>query len=131
MPTTTTSEIQFDHKQWFHDLDRWNFYLQSWQKQLDELTREYRRLQKMVEQYAEDLDEFSDEVGAHRNRLVADERAMVEHRPTALDQHLAKSHDANAAKHNELYKMHEHLQQTQQALQAGLSLFHREPLRGE
>jgi hypothetical protein len=132
MSTTTASEIQLDHKQWFHDLERWNFYLQSWQKQLDGLTREYRRLQKMVEQYAEDLEEFGDEVGAHRNRLVADERAMVEHsRPTCVDEHLVKSHATNSGKHNELYKMHERLQQTQQTLQAGLSLFHHEPLRGE
>ncbi len=132
MTTTTAAEVQFDHKQWFHDIDRWNFYLQSWQKHVEEMVREYRRLQKMVQQYAEDLEEFGDEVGAHRNRLVADERAMVEHRrPAVLDEPLVKSHESNAAKHGDLYKMHERLQQIQQALHRGLSTFVHEPLCGE
>ncbi len=75
MTNTTASEVQFEHKQWLHDIDRWSFYLQSWRSQAQELIREYRRLQKMVDQYAEDLDEFSDEMGAHSNRLLANERA--------------------------------------------------------
>ena len=64
MTNTTASEVQFEHKQWLHDIDRWSFYLQSWRSQAQELVREYRRLQKMVEQYAEDLDDFGDEMGA-------------------------------------------------------------------
>jgi len=132
MTTTTASEVQFDHKQWFHDIDRWNFYSQSWQKQLEEMRHEYRRLQTMVEQYADDLEEFGDEIGGHRNRLLADERAMVEHRrPEALDDVLVKSHDSNAAKHVDLYKMHERLQQMQQTLQMGLAVLNHEPLRGQ
>ncbi len=130
MTATTASEVQVDHKQWFHDIDRWNFYLQSWQKHIAELTHEYRRLQQMVEQYAEDLEEFGDEVGAHRNRLLADERAMVEHR-RPLDEHLVKSHASNASKHGELYKIHERLQQMQQTLTTGLAVLNHERSRAE
>ena len=57
------------------------------------LTREYRQLQKMVEQYADDLDEFDDGTTAHRNRLLADERAMIEHRRSAaVDRQVLESH---------------------------------------
>jgi hypothetical protein len=132
MTNTTASEVQFEHKQWLHDIDRWNFYLQSWQSQVQELTREYRRLQKMVDQYAEDLEEFGDEMGAHSNRVLANERAMVgQSRAVALDEKLLKSHDFNTVKHTELYKMHERLQQIQQTLTRGLAVLHREPLYGE
>ena len=35
MAITTASDVQFDHKQWFHDIDRWTFYLESWRKWTD------------------------------------------------------------------------------------------------
>jgi len=130
MTTTSLSEIQFDHKQWFHDIDRWNFYLQSWQQQIQEMAREYRRLQKTVEQYTDDLEQFADEVAAHRHRLLADESSMIQHHAAApLTEDLAKNHDSNAAKHGDLYKMHEHLQQMQCMLQGGLSLCRHELFR--
>jgi predicted RNase H-like nuclease (RuvC/YqgF family) len=132
MTTATASEVQFDHKHWLRDIDRWSFYLEAWQKQVHDMTREYRRLLKMVEGYADDLEEFSDAVESHRNRLVADERAMVEHhRPIELNSELGKSHETNAARHEELYKMHEQLKQMQHTLSMGLAVLKHEPFRGE
>jgi hypothetical protein len=130
--TATTSEQQCDHKHWLRDIDRWNFYLDSWQKQIDELTREYRRLLKMVEQHADDLEEFGDLVGSLRNRLVTDERAMFENRrPIEPDTESAKSHEANASRHEELCKMYERLNQMQRTLLMGLAFLKHEPFRGE
>ncbi|HXY36514.1 MAG TPA: hypothetical protein VEI07_19920 [Planctomycetaceae bacterium] len=128
---TTTSDVQFDHKQWFHDIDRWTFYLDSWQKEIEGLTREYRQLQKMVEQYRDDLEDFNDEVTAHRNRLMADERAMIERRSAEIDPGLVKSHEANADRHGELHRIHERLQQMQQTLATGVGVFRHNLVRGE
>jgi len=132
MTTATASEVQFDHKHWLCDIERWNFYLVAWQKQVHDMTREYRRLQKLVEAYADDLEEFGNAVDSHRNRLVADERSMVEHhRSVELDAGLGKSHETNASRHEELYKMHERLKQMQHTLSMGLAVLKHEPFRGE
>jgi predicted RNase H-like nuclease (RuvC/YqgF family) len=132
MTTTTASELQFDHKHWLRDIERWSFYLEAWQKQSHDLTREYRRLLKMVEQHADELEEFCEAVGSHRNRLVANERAMIEHhQPLERDAELAKSHETNASRHEELYKMHERLKQMQHTLTMGLAVLKHEPFRGE
>jgi predicted RNase H-like nuclease (RuvC/YqgF family) len=132
MTTATGSEVQFDHKHWLRDIARWNFYLEAWQKQVHDMTREYRRLQKLVEAYADDLEEFSNAVDSHRNRLVADERAMVEHhRSVEHDAGLGKSHETNASRHEELYKMCERLKQMQHTLSMGLAVLKNEPFRRE
>lgn len=132
MTTVTVSELQYDHKHWLRDIERWSFYLDAWQKQLHDMTREYRRLLKMVEQYGDDLEEFNDAVESHRNRLVADERAMVEHhRPLEVDTELGNSHETNATRHEELYKTHERLKQMQHTLSMGLAVMKHEPFRGE
>ncbi len=122
MSMTTTSDVQFDHKQWFHDIDRWSFYLESWQTGIEDVVRECRRLQQMVDQYADDLEDFADETAAHRNRLLADERAMIEHHPSAvLAPQILKSHESNAAKHDELQRLHERLKRMQQTLTTGMA----------
>ena len=132
MTTATASEVQFDHKHWLGDIERWNFYSEAWHKQVHDMTREYRRLLKTVEQYADDLDEFNDAVESHRNRLVAAERAMAEHRrPTEPESELVKNHEVNAARHEELYKAHERLKQMQHSLSMGLAVLKHETFRGE
>jgi predicted RNase H-like nuclease (RuvC/YqgF family) len=132
MTTATVSELQFDHKHWLRDIERWSFYLDAWQKQIHDMKREYRRLLKMVEQYADDLEEFHDSVESHRTRLVADERAMVKHHgPVEVDTELEKSHETNTAQHEELFKTHERLKQIQNTLSMGLAVMKHEPFRGE
>jgi predicted RNase H-like nuclease (RuvC/YqgF family) len=132
MTTGTATEVQFDHKHWLRDIERWNFYGAAWHKQVHDLTREYRRLLKTVEEYADDLEEFNDAVESHRNRLVADERTMTDpRRPAALAAELVKNHELNGARHEELYKAHERLKQVQHTLSMGLAVFKQEPFRGE
>jgi predicted RNase H-like nuclease (RuvC/YqgF family) len=132
MTTAIASEVQFDHKHWLGDIERWNCYSEAWHKQMHDMTREYRRLLKMVEHYSDDLDEFNDALVSHRNRLVADERAMAERRRSSvLDSELAKSHEVNASRHEELYKAHERLKQMQHTLSVGLAVLKHEPFRGE
>ena len=132
MTTATASEIQIDHKHWLRGIERWSSYLRVWQNQIHEMKHEYRRVLKMVEQQADDLEEFGDTLGSHRNRLIVDERAMVEHhQPVELDAKLAESHEDNTSRHEELYKAHERLKQLQHTLTAGLALLKHEPFRGE
>jgi predicted RNase H-like nuclease (RuvC/YqgF family) len=132
MATATPSELQVDHKHWLRDIERWTYYLGAWQKQVHDVTREYRRLMKLVDEYADELEEFGDAVASHRNRLIADERAMVEHHgPIDHDAKLATSHETNASRHEELYKMHEQLKQMQHTLTMGLAVLKHEPFRGE
>jgi len=132
MATATGPELQIDHKHWLRDFDRWTFYRDAWQKQIDDLMHEYRRVLKMVEQHADDLEEFAGAVDSLRNRLVNDERALVQHhRPVEHDPQIAKNHEANALRHEELYKMHERLKQMQHTLTLGLAVLKHEPFRGE
>jgi hypothetical protein len=64
--------------------------------------------------------------------LIADERAMVEHRgPIDRDVKLATSHEANTSRHEELYKMNERLKQMQHTLTMGLAVLKQEPRHGE
>jgi hypothetical protein len=132
MTTATASDVQNDHKHWLRDLDRWGSYLKVWQNQIHEMRLEYRKVLTMVDQQADDLDDFRDTLEAHRNRLLIDERAMVEHhQPVERDARLAASHEDNASRHEKLYKTHERLKQLQHTLEAGLASLKHEPLRGE
>jgi len=130
--TAITSEVANDHKHWLRDVERWDAYLRIWKNQIHELTQEYRKLLKRVEQHADDVEEFCEGVESHRRRIVVDERALVEHhRPKEPEADLAESHVANATHHDELYKAHERLKQIQHTLMAGLALLKHEPYHGE
>lgn len=131
MTPAPISEIGLDHKHWLADIERWDDFGQAWKKEIHELTREYRRILKMVEQHADEVEEFCESVESHRKRIVADERAALEHRPPADETALSTSHAENAARHDELYKAQERLKQIQHTLMLGLALLKHEPYHGE
>ena len=127
MTPAPAPNFEADQKQWLGDIDRWNTLARVWQKELGELTEEYHKSLKGIEEHADNIEQFSDSVDAHFKRIILDERESVPKRkPHAGCADLCKNHATNASRHEDLFKNYERLQHVQRTMMDGLTTLKKE-----
>ncbi len=129
MTQRTIRDMQADHHVWLNEIDRWQGYLRTWQKQQANLLQEFEKFQKRVAQYGNDLKGHADSLAMHRSEIVACERAMVEQHKGGeqLEPQLAEAHAKSVGHHEAQRSLHERLKQMHHTLLAQLGMLEHKP----